>query len=52
MDKFWRGLAGILPRKLVYFACIRVWVYATSGKYSNTIVSELKLHEAISRWDK
>jgi len=52
MDKFWFWIAYKLPRKLVYFAVIRLGAEVTTGEWSNTVVPELSLMDAISRWDK
>lgn len=40
-----------LPRKLVYFCYIRVGVHATTGAYSNTVVPEISMMDALQRWD-
>ena len=40
-----------LPKNLVYFCAIRVVAYATTGKYSNTIVPELTAMDAVKRWE-
>ena len=43
-------LAWALPRKLAYWAAIRVISNATTGQYSNQIVPELYAMEALDRW--
>ena len=50
-DKKWLWLARKLPRKLVYWCVIRLLAYATSGSFSNQIVPELTIIEALNRWD-
>jgi len=50
-DKFWLWLAHRLPRKLVYYASIRLMAHATTGDYSYTVVPELTIMEALERWD-
>jgi len=51
-EAFWRFLANCLPRKLVYFAAIRLVAHATTGEYSATVVPELRAMDALSRWSK
>ena len=52
IDKFWQWLAFRLPRRLAYWAAIRVGAYATSGpQYGTTVVPELTYMEALRRWD-
>lgn len=55
VHKFWHyGLpswvANKLPKKVVYWAAIRVGVNATQGFYRNQVVPELLFMEAIERW--
>jgi hypothetical protein len=51
MSKIYQWLAWKLPRKLVMWAAIRLTAFATSGKYSNTVVPELTAMDAIARWE-
>ncbi len=51
MEKVVIWIAFHLPRSLVYWATIRLIGYATTGKYSNTIVPELGAMDALQRWD-
>jgi len=46
---FW--LAWRLPKKLVYFAAMRLIAFATQGEYGNTVVSELTAMDAVGRWE-
>ena len=48
----WLWLAWRLPRKLVYWCAVRVGAHATQGDYSDTVVPELLVMEALERWDK
>ena len=41
-----------LPRWIIYWCAMRLWVASTTGKYSSTIAPELTLDEAIRRWDR
>ena len=50
MDKFWLNLAHKLPKKLVYWASIRLMSNATTGEYSNQSVPELTAIDALRRW--
>lgn len=45
-------IAFLLPKKIVYFATIRLIAHATQGKYGNTLVPELPAMEAVARWSK
>ena len=50
MDRWWGWLSWKLPRRLVYFAAIRLMVEATTGKYSHQVVPELLAIDALHRW--
>ncbi|GIK36549.1 MAG: hypothetical protein BroJett011_03820 [Chloroflexota bacterium] len=47
---WYQWLAWQLPRELIYYVLIRAWAYATTGQYSNTVISEISMDEAIRRW--
>ena len=49
-EKFYIKMMKYLPKKIVYFATIRLICEATTGKYSNTIVPELGAMEAVNRY--
>ena len=50
-DNFMHFLARkILPKRLVYFCAITVGAYATTGKYSNTVVPDITFMEVIKRY--
>jgi len=49
---FWMWLSRILPKRLIYFCFIDVMSYATTGKYSNTVVPELTGMGALERYRK
>jgi|Laugrefa1bdmlbdn_1035148.scaffolds.fasta_scaffold00005_50 predicted DCC family thiol-disulfide oxidoreductase YuxK len=51
-DKLHIVITNLLPRWLVTRATVRLVAYATSGKYSNTVVPEITAMEAIGRWEK
>lgn len=45
-------LAWKLPKRLVYWAAIRLLCHGTQGKYSYQVVPELTGLEALQRWHK
>ncbi len=45
-------LARHLPGRLKYWAAIDVMVFATTGRYSSTVVPELLAVDALDRWHK
>lgn len=49
--KLWLWVANKLPKSLVYFCGIRIAAHGTSGKYSNQVVPDLTIMDAIKRWD-
>ena len=55
VGRYWesviRWVAWRLPRKLVMWCYARVAAHATTGEYGNTIVPELTMMDAWSRWD-
>lgn len=50
-DKIARWVAALLPRRVVYWAAIRLGVAATTGKWSATVVPDLTLVDALKRWE-
>ncbi len=40
-----------LPKWLVFWCAMRLWVAGTTGEYNNTIAPELTIDEAIRRWE-
>lgn len=47
---FW-FMAWHLPKRLVYFAAIRLVVHATQGQWSSTEVPKLYAMDALKRWE-
>lgn len=47
-----RKIVWRLPRRIVYWAYIRVAAHATTGVYGNTVVPELTMMDALKRWDE
>ena len=50
-QNLWFWIAMHVPSTLVYWCGIRLGVWATTGLFSATIVSEISLTEALDRWD-
>lgn len=46
------AIVNRLPRRVVYWATIRLWAHATSGPWSSTIATELRVDEALKRWEQ
>ncbi len=51
IEKLSMLIAFKLPKRVVYWAAIRLMAYATCGKYGDTVVPELTGMEALKRWD-
>ena len=51
-EKLQIWIAGLLPKWLVMRAFVRLTAYATTGRYSSTVVPELTAMEALKRWDE
>jgi hypothetical protein len=50
LEKITIAMAWMLPRKLAYWAAIRVGAHATQGEYSNQEVPALTFIDALKRW--
>lgn len=44
------AIAWHLPKSVAMWAYIRVGAHATTGEYSNTVVPEITMMEALERW--
>ena len=51
-EKIWMWLVRLLPKTLVMWCYVRVAAHATTGEYSNTVVPELTMMDALKRWNK
>lgn len=51
-ERFFHWLAWRLPRRLIYWAAIRLVTVVTSGYWARTIVPELTFTDALTRWEK
>jgi hypothetical protein len=45
-----KWIAWRLPKRLVYWAAVRLVAHATQGVYGNTVVPDLTAMEALRRW--
>lgn len=52
VEKFWQWLAWKLPRRLAYWACVRVMIFASSGKYGNQNPMTVSVSDIMSRWEE
>ena len=44
-------IAWALPRRLAYWAAIRVMAHATTGKYGTSVPDQTSIMDALKRWD-
>ncbi len=51
-EKVVMKIAWSLPKSLVYWSGIRLMSHATIGQWSNQIVPDLTVVEALTRWEK
>jgi len=47
-----RKIAWLLPKKVAYWATLRVMANATTGQYSDQIVPELTAMDVLKRWSQ
>ena len=52
LDFVYNFMADILPKKVVYYATIRLMAHGTGTKYSNTNVSTVRAMTLLKRWEK
>jgi hypothetical protein len=45
-------LAWRLPRRIAYWAAVRVGCHATQGEWGNESPTDLLQHVALQRWEK
>ena len=50
-NQFMRWLASKLPRRLAYWAAIRVIAHATQGDYKSVEVTSVSVMDALDRWE-
>ena len=51
-EKLMMWISWKMPKWLVYFCAIRLGANATTGKYSNQIVTDLSFIDALKRWER
>jgi len=51
MDRISRWLAYHLPRRVVYWASIRLMAHATTDEWSGQVAPELYAMDALKRWE-
>lgn len=50
-ERIWRWLAYRLPRDVVYFATIRLWAEATTGKLKDVESPSVTVADALKAWE-
>jgi hypothetical protein len=50
-EKVWLWAAYRMPKKLVYWCCIRAIAHATTGQYGTTIVDQISPMDILKRWE-
>jgi hypothetical protein len=50
LEQFYAWLAFRLPRRLAYWAAVRVNSYATIGKWAKECPSDVSVIDALKRW--
>lgn len=51
-ERAWLWASRALPRELAYWAFIRVYAHATTGKYGNTHPDKIGYGKVARRWHK
>jgi hypothetical protein len=55
LNKLWDDILWFvvfhLPKKAIYFALIRAWAYATTGKYGHVCVYTLSMYDVVKVWE-
>lgn len=51
-DRIPRSIAQRLPRRVVYFAVVRAWVFSQSGAYATEHPTDVRTFETAKRWDE
>lgn len=45
-----KWIANRLPRRVVYFAAVRVWANAATGRWSHKDATTVTASDAVKRW--
>ena len=51
-EKILWWIAYKIPKQIVYLCGIRIWANATTGEFSSENATDIKMDEAIRRWEK
>lgn len=51
LDKIAMKIAWMLPRRIAYWCAVRVAAHATAGKWSTQDVPDLRVLDALTRWE-
>lgn len=51
MERLYKWIAWMLPRRLVYWCAIRLLAHATQGKWGSQEVPQLRAMDALQRWE-
>ena len=49
-DRLAKFIADCLPRRVVYFTGIRIWVKATIGQHSDKVAPAVTISEGLKDW--
>ncbi len=49
--RFYRFIAWLMPKQIVYWCCQRMLANATMGRWSDRVVSDVTVFEMMARWD-
>lgn len=49
-DRLPRAIAWMLPRRVVYHAVIRAWVFAASGRHATEHPDSVSISQLTARW--
>lgn len=50
MEKLWTWVSWKLPRKLVYWASVRLMAYATTGEHASKEAPKVTILDALQAW--
>lgn len=50
-DRFLFWLSGRIPRRLAYFIFIRIWAFASTGRYGGDNPALLSADTVLTRWE-
>lgn len=50
-DDLVRVIVWHMPKRIIYWAAIRLMSHASTGKYSDSVVPNITIIEALDRWE-